>query len=140
MYSLRDAVRDQTGLSPQDWIDSMLNLNLRELQKAIWRLDRCKLVDNEFARKSGSIANDDEVVELTGAPPIAGVLLDFWPCDGWDMLTSKADKTTFLLKSLEEKINSWNGLPWRRMRSSMLEAWLKSSEEVAFQAWRRWLV
>ena len=139
-YLLGDAVRDHTGLSQQEWIDSMLTLNRRELQKAIWRLDRETFVDNELARKSQIIASDDEVLELTGEPPVAGTLLTFWRCDGWENLTSETEKTKFLLEALEERISSWDGFPWQKMRSAMLETWLKSPAEKPFQEWRRWLV
>jgi hypothetical protein len=139
-YSLGDAVRDHTGLSQQEWVDSMLTLNRRELQKAIWRLDRETYVDNEHARKSQIIASDDEVLELTGKPPVAGRLLCFWHCDVWENPTSENEKTKFLLEALEERINSWDGFPWPRMRSTMLEAWLQSPVEKPYQQWRRWLV
>jgi hypothetical protein len=139
-YSLSDAVRDHTELTQLEWIDSMLTLNRRELQKAIWRLDRCTCVDNEYARQSENFASDDEVLELTGKPAVAETLLSYWHCDSWEKLTSETEKTKFLLEALEERINSWDGLPWPRMRSVMLETWLQSPAEKPYQEWRRWLV
>jgi hypothetical protein len=139
-YSLGDAVRDRTGLSQQEWINSMLPLNRRELQKAIWRLDRKTYHDNELARESQIIASDDEVLELTGEPPVAGTLLTFWRCDDWENLTSETEKPKFLLEALEERINSWDGFPWQKMRSVILERWLQSPAEKPYQEWRRWLV
>jgi hypothetical protein len=138
-YLLGDAVRDHTGLSQQQWVDSMLTLNRRELQKAIWRLDRDTCVDIEYARQSENFASDDEVLELTGKPAEAGTLLSYWHCDGWENLTSENEKTKFLLEALEERINSWDGFPWPRMRSVMLEKWLQSPAEKPYQEWRRWL-
>ena len=80
----------------------MLTLNRRELQKAIWRLDRCTCVDNEYARQSENFASDDEVLELTGKPAVAETLLSYWHCDSWEKLTSETEKTKFLLEALED--------------------------------------
>lgn len=139
-YSLGDAVREHTGLTHQEWIASMLTLNRRALQKAIWRLDQSTYVDNEFARGSHTIASDDEVLELTGMPAVAGTLLAYWDCQDWELLSSAEARSKFLLEALEERINSWDGVPWRRMRSVVLERWLQSPAEGRYQGWRRWLV
>lgn len=54
-YSLADAVREEDGLSVDQWIESTIHLSRRELQKAIWRFDRQMFVDDEMARKSSLV-------------------------------------------------------------------------------------
>lgn len=142
MFTLADSVIERSGLTCQQWVNSLLSVNKRELQKTIWRMDRQVYVDmdNELDREGSRYATDEEVLELTGKPPVPGKLLHFWPLDEWDGLHGDDARRQLLQDLLKERVGSWSGVPWRHMRSKLLDSWLAAEPAEPYQEWRKWVV
>lgn len=141
LHTLEDALREGLGISPLTWIESVVALDRRGVQKAIWVLDQSRYVDTDLARSCGTYATDIEVLELTDASATPGELLSFWPLEEWESMVSRDERVKFLEECLNEKSNrSWDGCPWAKMRSSLIESWLSSNDVDMAWAWKKWLV
>ena len=141
VHTLADALRERGEMSSPEWIESVIDLDRRGLQKAIWLLDQTRFVNDELARSCQIYASAEEVLELTGQPPVDDALLVFWPLEGWDGAASQSERMKMLEECLLAKSQrSWDGCPWAKMRSSLIEDCLASKEEERSRSWHKWLI
>lgn len=139
--TLADALQERGGLSPLQWMDSIVDLDRRGIQKAVWLLDQTRYVDNDAARSTQIFATPAEILELTGSSADNDSLLIFWPFEDWESVASRTERLKILEECLSERVSSsWDGCPWGSMRSSLIESWLASSDEVNNLFWQKWLV
>jgi len=140
--TLEQVMYEQFGMTASAWIDSVISLESRQLQMALWRLDPQILVNPENCLDD--IGTEAELMELTGKTiGEAGGLPCYWPLpqDIWGQYTNKDEQAQrkFLEEYLPEQIGSWSGTPWRKMRSSLIENWLDAESSEPWAYWKRWL-
>lgn len=140
--TLEQAMYEQSGMTASAWIDSVISLESRQLQMALWRLDPQIVVNPESWLDD--IGTEAELMELTGKTiSEAGGLPCYWPLpqELWGQYANKDEQAQrkFLEEYLPEPIGSWSGTPWRRMRSSLIENWLDSESSEPWSYWKRWL-
>ena len=143
-FTLSRRLAEKLGISPEDWIHSVISMSSRELQKAIWRLDPSIHVnpkpDDEL------IGTEAELSELTGESiSEARGLPMYWavPEAEWgDSLEGHEQvRRIFLEECLTEKVSpNWDGVPWNKMRSRLIETWLSREVTPAYFYWGKWLV
>lgn len=139
--TLADALRERGEISPLQWMEAVVDFDRRGIQKAVWLLDQTRYVDNDAARSTQIFATPAEIFELTGGSADNDSLLIFWPFEDWDNAASRTERFKILEDCLSESAsNSWDGCPWGSMRSSLIESWLASSDEVNILFWQKWLV
>lgn len=139
--TLEQVMYEQFGMTASAWIDSVIALETRQLQMALWRLDP-QILDPEDCLDD--IGTEAELMELTGKTiGEAGGLPCYWPLpqELWGLYAKKDEQAQrkFLGEYLPEQIGSWGGMPWRRMRSSHIENWLVSESSEPWVYWKRWL-
>lgn len=140
--TLEQVMHEQSGMTADAWIDSVIALEPRQLQMALWRLDP-QILNPEYCLDD--IGTEAELMELTGKTiGEAGGLPCFWPLpqELWGSYANKNEQAQrrFLEECLPEQIGSWSGTPWRRMRSSLIENWLASESLEPWAYWKRWLI
>lgn len=140
--TLEQAMYEQSGMTASAWIDSVISLESRQLQMALWRLDPRIVVNPE--NWLDDIGTEAELMELTGKTiSEAGGLPRYWllPQELWGQYANKDEQAQrkFLEECLPEPIDSWSGTPWRRMRSSLIENWLASESFEPWAYWKKWL-
>lgn len=140
--TLEQVMYEQSGMIADAWIDSVIALELRQLQMALWRLDPQILANP--ADYLDNIGTEAELIELTGETRAeAGGLPCYWllPQELWGQYAAKDEQArrVFLEECLPEQIGSWSGTPWRRMRSSLIENWLDSESSETWAYWKKWL-
>ena len=141
--TLEQVIHEQLGMTASAWIDSVISLELRQLQMALWRLAPQILVNS--GSYLDNIGTEAELMELTGKTiGEAGGLPCYWPLpqELWGPYAKKNEQAQrkFLEECLPEQIGSWGGTPWRRMRSSLIEHWLASESSKPWAYWKRWLI
>lgn len=139
--TFEQAVHEQTGMTASAWIDSVITLEFRQLQMALWRLDPHLLNPEDWMDDIGTEA---ELMELTGKTKAEAGGLPFFcplPPELWGQYTNKNEpaQRKFLEEYLPEQIGSWGGTPWRRMRSLLIEHWLESESSEPWAYWKKWL-
>ncbi len=141
--TLEQMALEQTGLSVDGWIDSVISLEPRRLQMALWRLD-----PNIIASPPDyldNIGTEAELMELTGKTRAeARGLPCYWllPQELWGEYASVdiPARRNYLQECLLEPLeSSWSGTPWRRMRSPLIENWLDSERADSGSFWKKWL-
>jgi hypothetical protein len=139
--TLEQVMYEQSGMTASAWIDSVISLEPRQLQMALWRLDPQILNPEDWLDFIGTEA---ELMELTGKTiGEAGGLPCYWPLpqELWGQYANKDElaQRKFLEECLPEQFGSWSGTPWRRMRSALIENWLESESLEPWAYWKRWL-
>lgn len=143
-FTLVRRLAGKLGISPEEWINSVIGLSSRELQKAIWKLDPSILVNPKQGNEL--IGTEEELRELTGEsisearglPMYWGVPESVW---GECLEGHEQARRQFLEECLTEKVSpNWDGVPWRKMRSRLIETWLLSEVTPAYFYWEKWIV
>lgn len=142
--TLENVLREQMGMTAAEWVDSAVALAPRQLQMALWRIDPSIIANpSEFAEDVGTEA---ELIELTGKTKAeAGGLPHYWPLpqELWGTYAKKNDQArcAYLEECLSYPMErSWNGTPWRKMRSMVVERWLDSEASIRDLFWKKWVV
>lgn len=136
--SLRQAFEESTGQTAEAWLETLLGLSRREVQKAIWRFAPEILYNPyDYPDTRDCIGTSEELFELTGRTQTDEHpgLPSYWLIEGWETL-DLAERRKELLECLDEKVNSWGGLPLRQFRSKLIENWLQSDKPY----WGNWIV
>lgn len=143
LLSLGDRVREKTGQDPTIWAEALLAnpLSRRELQKRFWQIHGGTVTggwhDPEF------MGTAREYAEMSGSaePLRAGTSPLYWMLSDWEALPDINARRAYLAECLADTADSaWRGLPWRRLRSAWLEAWLDREESLSASVWSRWQV
>ena len=126
--TLEQVMDEQFGMTASAWIDSVIALEPRQLQMALWWLDPQILNPEDCLDDIGTEA---ELIELTGKTiGEAGGLPCYWPLpqELWGPYAKKDEQVQrkFLEEYLPEQIGSWGGTPWRRTLSLLIENWLNA--------------
>lgn len=141
--TLEQMVHEQSGMTANAWIDSVIALEPRQLQKALWRLEPQILTAPP--NYLDDIGTEADLMELTGKTRAeAGGLPYYWslPPELWGPYADGDDQARrkYLEECLPEPLqSSWRGTPWRKMRSSLIENWLVSEIPVPWSYWKKWL-
>jgi len=141
--TLEDLVNEQLGMTATAWIDSVISLEPRELQKAFWKIDPC--IERNPQSYMDDIGTEAELMELTGKTraETGGVpRYCLLPHELWGRYAKRDVQAQ--REYLEEYLSdpfyfSWAGTPWRKMRSSLIESWLVSESPAPHSYWERWL-
>lgn len=142
--SLEQIMREQSGMTANAWIDSVITLEPRQLKKVLWRLDP-NIIASPPGYLDDIIGTEEELMELTGKTKAeAGGLPCYWglPSELWGTYVKVDDQARreYLQECLSEPLqSSWSGTPWRRMRSSLIENWLASEPPEPWSYWKKWL-
>lgn len=142
-FTLNRKLAEKLGLSAEDWIDSVIGMNSRELRKAIWLLDPSILTNPE--PDDESVGTEAELLELTGESRAeAGGLPSYWFVSeamwGESFEGHEQARRIFLEECLIAQVDSyWDGTPWKKMRSQLIEKWLQSEVIPAYYYWGKWL-
>lgn len=141
--TLKQVLNEQIGMTAEAWIDSVILLDSRQVQKALWRLDP-DITANEEGH-SEDVGNEADLFELTGQTKAeAGGLPCYWPLphELWGLHAKKDEpaQREFLCERLSDPItSSWDGYPWQKMRSSMIEQWFDTDSLDSCSFWEKWL-
>lgn len=142
-HTLERAVHEKLGMTTAEWIDSVIAREPREVQKALWRLDQSILVNPSNDREN--IGTETELLELTGKtsaeagglPMYLFVEEEVW---GKSLEGNEQSRRQYLEECLTEKGNpTWDGCPWRKMRSPLIEKWLEAEVKPTYSYWKKWL-
>lgn len=143
LITVEDVVIEQLGVTAAAWIDSVITLEPRELQKALWRIDPSIMTNPpDFMDNFGT---ENELMELTGKSRVeAGGLPCFWPLppELWGIYAKGGDQARreYLQECLSAPLqSSWGGTPWRKMRSSLIENWLVAEPPEPWPYCKKWL-
>lgn len=141
--TLEDVVNEQIGITAVAWIDSVILLEPRELQKAFWKID--PYIERNPKSYMDNLGTDAELMELTGQTRAeAGGVPRYCllPQELWGRYAKRdvQAQREYLKEYLSESLyTSWAGMPWRKMRSSLIEEWLDSESSTPHSYWERWL-
>lgn len=140
--TLEQAMYEQSGMTASAWIDSVIALEPRQLQMALWLIDPQILANP--ANYLDNIGTEAELMELTGESRAeAGGLPCYWllPQELWGQYANKNEQAQrkFMEECLTERIGPWGGTPWRKMRSALIENWLASESLEPWAYWKKWL-
>lgn len=142
--TLKQVLHEQTGMTVEAWIDSVVLLDSRQVQKALWRLDRDITANEED--HSEDVGNEADLLELTGQTKAeVGGLPLYWPLPHnlWGLHAKKDEpaQRAFLCECLSDTVtSSWDGCPWQKMRSLMIEEWLDTDRLDSRSFWEKWLI
>lgn len=141
--TLEQIAHEQSGMTASVWIDSVIALEPRQLQKALWRLDPDIVVGTTIFRDN--VGTEAELMELTGKTKdeVRGLPCYYpLPPELWGPYAKEGDQARreYLQECLSEPLHaSWRGTPWRKMRSLLIENWLRSETSAPYLYWQKWL-
>lgn len=136
---LSDTVELTTRKPFAAWVASVLHLDQRGLQKAIWRFDP------ELGKPSRYSGNNEgskaEVLEL-GLDPDSnpGLVPHYWDIDHWWDEWNASERANYLTELGMECVIDWRGCPWPRLRSPLLEQWVGRKNPQTSDDAARWLM
>lgn len=141
--TLENVVNEQLGMTAAGWIDSVISLEPRELQKAFWKIDPC--IERCPPSYMDDIGTEAELLELTGQTTAeAGGLPHYCvlPKELWGHYAKKdvQAQREYLEGCLSDPVQtSWDGWPWNKMRSALIEDWLASEGAKFLVHGEKWL-
>lgn len=141
--TLEDVVNERLGMTADAWIDSVIAFESRELQKVIWKID--PFIETKPAIYMDDLGTEAELMELTGQTRAAAGGLPRYcvlPQELWGRYATSNEQARreYLKEHLSESLfTSWDGMPWRKMRSALIEDWLASVSPGTHSYWERWL-
>ncbi len=141
--TLENVVNEKLGMTATAWIDSVISLESRELQKAFWKID--PHIEKNPAIYMDDYGTDAELMELTGQTRAeAGGVPRYCllPHELWGHYAKRdvQAQREYLEEYLSDPFNfSWAGTPWHKMRSRLIEDWLVAESDTPWFFWKRWL-
>lgn len=120
---LGSAIEQKLGMPPEAWIEQVVTLSRREVQKRIWVIyPECTLPDT--SRSPEDLGTLEERAEMELIDSEDNFIPAYWPLHkDWDNLTMDRRRDD-LLNYMSCNFGPYRGMPLRLFRSPLIEDWL----------------